>query len=113
EGGLEVVGDCSLVRPELHAEESADALDLRPRAGEEVPALGLGAGRARVARQNLGRVVLRVERHGEKDDVPVEARLKALPQGGEVRRYARAVVGQRASRVDEVQGDGLPAQAGE
>src|SRR4029079_901009 len=93
--------------PVLNPERIAHPLDLRRIAGEEVPPGPAGPLGSGAARQRLRRVELRIEADGEEDEIAIHPRREAGADGAEVLDHARAIVGQRTARVDEVDGDDL------
>ena len=108
--GLQRMRDQPFLGPVLNAERVADALDLRRIAGEEVPAGSAGALGRGVLREDLRRVVPRIEADRQEDEIAIHPRREPVAQRLEVLDHPRAVVRQRAARVDEGDGDDLALQ---
>src|SRR5262245_29810745 len=103
----------AFVGERIDAELVTDTLHVRDRTREEVPRGRIGLPLAGVLREHFRRIASRVECDGQQGEIASELRLKALAKGAEVVGDAQAEVRQRATGVDEVYGNDLPAQMGE
>jgi hypothetical protein len=82
--GMERVVHQTFLGKEVHSEQVTDAPHVTDRPSKEVPGglicLPLGG----ILRQNLGRIVNRVERDSQQDKIASELRLEMLLEYGEV-----------------------------
>src|SRR5579859_4636695 len=109
-GGFRSVGEQAFLGPVDDAGASGDTLNLGEIASQKMPASGIGAPDFGVLSEDFGRIVLRVERHRQQDEIPGrEPFLEPRKTSAE----SRAHVGQRAPGIDEVEGYHFAAEAGE
>src|SRR5215831_14411280 len=106
-----VVHVAARVLPREHAVLALDVSDLRRCPCEKGPARRPGAVRSRIARENPGRVMFRIDCHGGEEYSRAEVPAQPLLEPGELR--GEKWTGVRAAGVHEGHGDDLPAKVAE
>src|SRR5262245_60949167 len=97
----------------LDAKHAAHALNVLLGAGQKMPDGAVCAPLFRVLGQNFGRVVNRIERDREQDEVFSQPLFESLLKSAEIIGEAEAEIRQRAVRVDEIQRDHRATQVGQ
>src|SRR5579859_3341267 len=90
-----------LIRPEVQAKPAAHRLYLSGHSRQKVPRIRIGLPDARVLRQNLRRIVSRIETDAQQYQIAAHLRREALLKASEIVGQPETKIGERTTGVNE------------